>query len=39
MEKMLNIIDNEYGGLDNYLKEKIGLTDEEMQKLRDKYLE
>ena len=39
MEKMLDTIDEKYGSMDTFLKEAIGLTDDDMIKLREMYLE
>ena len=39
MENALREIDNKYGGMDAYLHNQIGLTDEEIKTLKDKYLE
>lgn len=39
METILNIIDESFGSIDNYLLEAIKLTDESKQKLREYYLE
>lgn len=39
MEKMFITIDEKYGSMDAYLKEAIGLTDKDLTKLRDLYLE
>lgn len=33
-----DVIDNQYGGVENYLKTEIGLTDNDLQALRDQYL-
>lgn len=38
MEALLNRIDKEYGGMDAFLHKEIGLTDESIKKLQDKYL-
>lgn len=39
LKKVFDIIDNEYNGLSNYIHNQIGLTDEEINTLRAKYLE
>ncbi|WP_186843773.1 tyrosine-protein phosphatase [Acetobacterium tundrae] len=39
MEKMFDAINEKYGSMDNFLKEAIGLTDKDVTKLRDMYLE
>lgn len=39
LEMVFDIIDNEYNGLSNYMHNQIGLTDEEINTLRAKYLE
>lgn len=39
MENMFVAIDKKYGSMDNYLKEAMGLTDQDMEKLRNLYLE
>ena len=39
MEKMFDAIDEKYGSMDTFLKEAIGLTDDDMIKLREMYLE
>lgn len=36
--KALDRIDAEYGSIDNYLKGPMGLTDENIEKLRSRYL-
>lgn len=38
MEKMLDAIDEKYGSMDLYLKEAVGLTEEDIKNLQDKYL-
>lgn len=38
MENVLDFIDETYGGMDAYLHKQIGLTDAEIEKLREKYL-
>lgn len=39
MASALELIDAQYGGMDAFLHQQIGLTDEEIKALRDKYLE
>jgi len=39
MGKMFDAINEKYGSMDNFLKEAIGLTDKDVTKLRDMYLE
>jgi len=39
MEKMFDAIDEKYGSMDTFLKEAIGLTDTDMTKLREMFLE
>ncbi|MGV8907036.1 MAG: tyrosine-protein phosphatase [Acetobacterium sp.] len=39
MEKMLDTIDEKYGSMNSFLKEAIGLTDKDITKLQDLYLE
>lgn len=39
MERALNHIDQEYGTVERYLKEAIGLSDSELEDLKGKYLE
>ncbi|MDO9491028.1 tyrosine-protein phosphatase [Acetobacterium sp.] len=39
MEKMFEAIDEKYGSMDVFLKEEIGLTDKDIAKLKDRYLE
>lgn len=39
MVKALDLIDEEYGGMDEYLHNQIGLTDEEIAQLQEMYLE
>ncbi len=39
MEKALDFIDEEYGSMDEYLHNQIGLTDEEIAQLQEMYLE
>lgn len=39
LEKALDVIDREYGSMDIYLERKLGLSVDNKQKLRDKFLE
>lgn len=39
MENALRVIDNEYNGMNAYLHNQIGLTDEDIENLKNKYLE
>lgn len=39
MKKMLDTINKDYGSIENYLIEKIGLTQADLEKLKDMYLE
>lgn len=39
MQNMYDKIDKEYGSMDSYLKESIGLSDKDIQTLKDRYLE
>ena len=39
MAKALDLIDEEYDGMDEYLRNQIGLTDEEIAQLQEMYLE
>lgn len=39
MEEVFDLIDSKYGGMDAYLHNQMGLTDEDLQKLRAAYLE
>lgn len=39
MQNMYATIDKEYGSMDSYLKELIGLSDKDIQTLKDRYLE
>ena len=39
MQSALDEIDRRYGSIGGYLKEALGVTDSDIQTLRDKYLE
>lgn len=39
MQKAIDLIDSEYGGMDEYLRNQIGLTDEDIAQLQEMYLE
>lgn len=39
MQRALDLIDSKYGGIDNYLLNQLGLTEEKKQKLRNIYTE
>ena len=39
MEKALNVIDEQYGSMDSYLRNQLGLTESDIQTLQDKYLD
>lgn len=39
MAKALDLIDDEFGGMDAYLRNQIGLTDDEIAQLQEMYLE
>lgn len=39
MEDALKVIDEEYGSMDEYLKNQLGVTDEDIAVLQEKYLE
>lgn len=39
MENALRMIDNEYNGINAYIHNQIGLTDEDIENLKNKYLE
>lgn len=38
LETALDLIDDDYGGIENYVREELGMTDEMIEKLREKYL-
>lgn len=38
IQAAFDVIDNQYGGVENYLKTEIGLTDNDLQALRNQYL-
>ncbi|KNZ41293.1 tyrosine-protein phosphatase [Acetobacterium bakii] len=39
MEKMFDSVDEKYGSMDSFLKDAIGLTDDDLTVLKDRYLE
>lgn len=39
LEKVFSTIDTKFGGVHNYVKTELGITDEEIQQLKDAYLE
>lgn len=39
MEALFDTLDKVYGGVDNFLREKLGLDEEKLQSLKDNYLE
>lgn len=39
IEKMFEVIDSEFGGIDSYIHNQLKFTDEEIEKIKDNYLE